>query len=149
MMTSSPFRSRWALLAPLLAPLGCSDLANCPEGRDPISIETGTTDPTALTYDSAAWDSLDAFPAMTEVIFRHGLGITPGSVQTFLAFTPNGTNGKAAGSVAETAGNQALIECVDSQVIVLKNDTCEQGFFVRVFAVASPSGKKADRSCTE
>lgn len=146
---TSPFVPRlWAQLALVLTLLGCSSLDNCPDGQDPISIETGTTDTTALTYDSAAWDALDAFPAMTSVIFKHDLDITPSSIQTFLSFTATGTNGNGVGSVAESAGNQALIECVDSQVIVLKNDTCERDFFVRVFAVATPNGRRGDRSCS-
>jgi hypothetical protein len=125
-------------LAALFALAGCSSLDNCPEGRDDIVAvpdDQGHWDVANSYYESAAWDGpLDAFPAKTELSFTHHLGVTPLLVKAYLAFAPNGTNGAGGGSVAEVAGNEVLYECVDSNLIVIKNDTCERSFFVRVVA---------------
>lgn len=127
-------RSPW-LVAALCACFGCSSLDNCPSALDPITIETGATDQEHLSYESAPWSgTLDAFPAKTELYFKHDLGITPLNVKAYLAFSKEGTNGADHGSVAESAGNQDLISCVDSHVIVVHNDTCEKSFFIRVTA---------------
>jgi hypothetical protein len=143
----SSLRLLAALVA--LAAFGCGSLDNCPDALDPITIDTGKTDVDKLVYESAPWDGgpagLDPFPAKTELRFKHGLGVTPLIVKAYLSFTKNGTNGASGGSVAESAGNQDLIECVDSHVIVLKNDTCERSFFVRVVAAEQAPEDLADK----
>jgi hypothetical protein len=122
------------LLAALAALGGCSELDNCPDSKDPIPIETGMSDASAFTYESAPDDVLDAFPAKTVLTFKHELGFTPLIVEPYLAFSKDGTNGKGGGSIALSAGNQTLIECKDAHVIVIKNDTCEPNFFIKVAA---------------
>lgn len=133
----------------LLASLGCSSLDNCPEGHDgTIVIETGRSNKDALTYESAPWDGpLDAFPAKSTVTFVHDLGVTPLHVEPMLAFTKDGTHGAHGGSVAPSAGNQSLIDCVDSHVIVVRNDTCEKSFFIRVDAFGA--GEDRGKQCSE
>jgi len=115
---------------------GCSALDNCPDGQsEPIEITTGDSDPDARTYESAPWGGpLDAFPAKTALVFRHELGFTPLHVEPLLSFSKDGTHGAEGGSVALSAGNQTLIDCVDSHVIIVRNDTCEKGFYIRVEA---------------
>ena len=145
MMTDPRLRLLAALLATTVS-CGCSSLDNCPNGTDePILIDTGTTDKAALTFESAPWDgTLDAFPAKTQLEFKHDLGVTPLLVKAYLSFTKLGTNDQDGGSVTEVAGNEAPVECVDSHVIVVKNDTCEKNFFIRVVAIgASPSSDTA------
>jgi hypothetical protein len=66
--------------------------------------------------------------------FEHGLGTTPEIVNTYVSFERQGSD------VTENAGNQGRIKCVDSQEIVIKNDTCEESFYIRVVAYASGSG---------
>ena len=66
-----------------------------------------------------------------------------------LSFSPHGTNGAGGGSVSASAGNSTLMDCMDSDVIVLRNDTCEDDFYVRVVVWAVPEGKTGDHSCTE
>ena len=114
---------------------GCSELDNCPDSKDPITIDTGTSDPATVRYASSPDDALDAFPAKTELIFKHELGVTPLVVQPYLAFSKDGTDNGGPGSYAPTAGNQALITCKDSHVIKIKNDTCEASFFIQVVAI--------------
>lgn len=114
---------------------GCGALDNCPDGqKEPIDITTGKTDVDALFYESAAWNEFDHFPAKTKLRFEHHLGVTPKLVKAYLAFNEHGTNNAEAGSFAETAGNQSLYNCVDSNVIILRNDTCEEHFYVKLVA---------------
>ena len=136
------------LLAALTALGGCSELDNCPDSKDPITIETGMSDPATFTYESAPDDALDAFPAKTQLIFKHELGFTPLIVEPYLAFAKNGTNGSGGGSTALTAGNQTLIECKDAHVIVVKNDTCEPSFFIKVAAYGQAPNDNGN-SCSE
>lgn len=115
---------------------GCGALDNCPDGQaEPIVITGRRSDADEQTFESVTWSGpLDSFPAKSALAFEHGLGFTPLDVEPYLSFTPEGTRDADGGSVALSAGNQSLIECVDSNVIVLRNDTCENGFYIRVTA---------------
>ena len=138
-------------LAVLVTSSGCSELNNCVEGSDEvIVVEGGTTYPDSLVYVSAPTDGpLTPFPAKRPVQFTHGLGVTPFFWDSELSFAPHGTNGAGGGSISKSAGNPTLLDCMDSDVIVLRNDTCEDGFFVRVVVEAAPEGPTGDHSCTE
>jgi hypothetical protein len=145
-------RSRWAATFSafvLLATLtGCGE-DKCPEhGSDPpIEIEDGNTDLDALIYESAPWGGpLHEFTPNTPLAFRHGLGHTPEIVSTYVSFSSNGTDGS---NVSENAGNQGLIKCVDADVIVMVNDTCEPNLYIRVAASASPSAPTDEKCLTE
>jgi hypothetical protein len=139
-----------ALLAALLLLLsGCDQLDNCPDAKAPITADPkkGRTNLEAFTYESAPWDgNFQPFPPNTDVHFEHGLGIPPFLVTTYLSFEVEGTNGAGGGDATENAGNQARIQCVDHERIVIENDTCEEDFFVRVVAIASP-GDSTDVVC--
>ncbi|HXK20358.1 MAG TPA: hypothetical protein VNG33_21255 [Polyangiaceae bacterium] len=122
------------LLLPGLA--ACSSLSNCPKGEEPRIITTGKTytDP-SLFYESAPlWGPLDAFPAQTELVFVHNLGVTPEAPESMLSFSKDGIVG---GELTPNAGNQGEITCVDDKVIVIKNGTCEKDFYIRVTAAAT------------
>ena len=126
----------------LSSAVGCSALDNCPEMENARLIQGGYVDTEKLIYESKPWgEDLDHFPAKTTLWFEHGLGVTPLNVTPYLSFTAKGTNDADHGSVATSAGNQSLIDCVDSRYIVLRNDTCEPSFYVRVTA----EGEGADR----
>lgn len=146
-----------ALSAVLLLALsnGCSDLRNCPnDNPDPISMDTdkASRDLTAITYQSAPDNDLDEFKAKTKYRFVHELGVTPLFVKVYLSFDQFGTDtpkkdddsaGAPAqdgpGSIAESAGNQALIDCKDAHVIEVRNDTCQDFFIYLVAADAVPT----------
>lgn len=115
---------------------GCGALDNCPDGQsEPIVITGRPSDPVEKSFESAPWGgTLDSFPAKTALAFEHELGFTPLHVEPYLSFKKEGTHDADGGSVALSAGNQSLIDCVDSNVIVVRNDTCENGFFIRVTA---------------
>ena len=122
---------------------GCSGLDNCPDASStaievPVpegDAEAGPADGTPSVYESSSWkgDRM-AFPAKTCMRFKHGLGTTPEIVNTYVSFERRGSD------VTENAGNQGRFKCVDSQEIVIKNDTCEEDFYIRVVAYASGSG---------
>ncbi len=135
----------------LTATCGCSELDNCPDGSDkPITIDTGTTDQANLSFESAPWGGpLDAFPAKRQLEFKHDLGVTPLLVKAYLSFSKVGTNESDPGSVTEVAGNEGPFECVDSKVIVVKNDTCEKSFFIRVVALGASPNSDTDTHCGE
>jgi hypothetical protein len=136
-------------LVALVTSSGCSELNNCAEGSDvPIIVEGGTTDPENLVYVSAPWEALTKFPPKRMLRFEHNLGVTPWLVLPYLSFAEHGTNGSGGGSVTLASGNATLVECADSRVIVLRNDTCEEDFYVRVVAEALPDGETKE-TCGE
>jgi hypothetical protein len=144
-MTNSSLRL-FAALGVVAATCGCSDLDNCPDGQDTITIDRGpdSTDKDVWMFSSSAgWDSFDHFPAKTEIKFKHDLGV-PLVPQGFLAFTPNAM---ADGSFTQAAGNSLEFTCLDSHTIVVKNDTCERKFYVKVVAFGSPNGVMDDDHC--
>ena len=143
-MTNSWLRLLTALGALLLAS-GCSELDNCPDGRDPITIDRpDSTDKDVWIFDSSKdWDSFDEYPAKTKLRFKHDLGV-PLGVEVFLSFTAKATS---EGSFTPAAGNTAEVSCMDSHTIVVKNDTCERSFFVKVVAFGSPNGVMDDDHC--
>ena len=145
-MTNSCLRLLAALGA-LATTSGCSDLDNCPDGRDPITIDRpGSTDKDAWIFESSAgWDAFDEFPAKTKLRFKHDLGV-PLAPQAFLSFKEKAIS---EGSFTEAAGNSVEFDCIDSHTIVIKNDTCERGFFVKVVAFGSPNGVMNDDRCGE
>lgn len=138
----------WGALVALLGALGCSELDNCPDSQSPRVVTDGRSDPERLYYESKSWgENLDPFPAKSALWFEHGLGITPLDVRPFLSFTRNGTNNGDSGSVTPASGNPSLIDCVDSRYIVLRNDSCERDFHVRVVALGE--GEDLEDGCGE
>lgn len=162
-MTERILRALGALC--LLSTTACSAMRNCPDDtKEPIVIDHGVSDATALTYDSVGgWgygklpsgdaQPLDHFPAKTKLRFEHEMGVIPLEVKVYLSFDPNGANGSGPGSVAESAGNQDLIDCVDAHIIEIKNDTCEDGFYIRVTASdavpTKPGAPDRSNACSE
>jgi len=146
-MTNSCLR-RLSVLAALVATCGCSELDNCPDPRDPITIDRPeATDKANSIFDSSAgWEAFDEFPAKTELRFKHDLGL-PVVVQSYLSFTAQATNGAGGGSFTEAAGNEVSWECIDSHWIVIKNDTCERSFFVKVVAEGKPDADMTVDKC--
>ncbi|MFZ5890921.1 MAG: hypothetical protein ACOY0T_07715 [Myxococcota bacterium] len=115
----------------------CSATDSCPNAQPVRIIDTGTTDTNELLYESAPWNGpLEPFPAMSELIFKHHLGVTPQIMQTHVSFSQNGTDGSG---LAENAGDTGEMTCVDSQVIRVRNNTCENHLFIRVVAMATRS----------
>ena len=102
---------------------------------DPVRVTEGTVDPSGSSYESAPWNGPYLhFPGGRRYRLEHHLGRTPVLVQTYLSFSEEPMSG---GNAAESAGNQAVIEAVDDEIILVHNDTCAE-FWLRVVALAGP-----------
>ena len=127
-----------AALPLLFALLGCGE--KCPrESEDDARRFTGgTTSPERTYYESNAWDEgFVDFPAGRRWALVHGLRETPIELKSYLAFKAHPFPKGGHGFVAESAGNQVLIEGIDEESIRIRNDTCEH-FYVRIVASALP-----------
>ena len=127
----------WLLLLSVfsISAVGCSSA--CDTGgssQDTVRFSGGHTDPTLSRYESNGFDEpFLVFPPGRRYEFPHGLGQVPTQLGIFLAFQANNT------SFSLAAGNEALIEAVDANVIRIRNDTCAD-FYVRVDAGVAPRG---------
>jgi len=126
---------RVLLLAALA--VGCS--ASCPREEDDAAhpYTSGTTSADLTYFETNAWDaSFVDFPAGRRWAIRHGLGQLPREITSYLGLKANPLPAHADGFVAESAGNQVLIEGVDAETIRVRNDTCEH-FYLRLVATAA------------
>ena len=111
---------------------GCSALGNCPPEGDDLYVETGVTlEDAKMYYSSPSWGPRDKYPAKTTLHFIHNLGFTPEYMQSYISFEPDTSD------FSENTGNQGRWKCMDDRQIVIKNDTCEEDFYVFVTAFGS------------
>ena len=130
-------RRAYALGAALVL-FGCE--STCPRETEevPTPYEGGNTNTAATLYETNAWDeSFVDFPAGRRLALHHGLESVPVEIRSYVAFKaePVPDDETKPGFVAESAGNQVLIERVDDEVIRVRNDTCEH-FYLRLVASA-------------
>jgi hypothetical protein len=126
-----------AVVVPLLAACGSS----CPrEAEDTAkSYEKGRTSADGTYYETNAWHEYFVdFPAGRRWALVHGLRETPIELRSYLAFRKDPLPENGRGFVAESAGNQVLIEGVDEESVRVRNDTCEH-FWLRLVASTVPS----------
>jgi hypothetical protein len=126
-----------ALLASCLAACGSS----CPRESEDTArrYEKGRTSSDRAFYETNAWDEYFVdFPAGRRWALVHGLSETPIELRSYLAFKKDPLPKGGKGFVAESAGNQVLIEGVDEDSIRVRNDTCEH-FWLRLVASTVPS----------
>lgn len=109
-----------------------------PNGHEPIRFRAGFT--TGDIYQTgAATDEMLHFPSGRIYDFEHHLGACPPVVLSYISFVPHPITGDApsrVNNVALAAGNEALIEGCDDEIIRVRNDTCAE-FFLRVVAVGA------------
>jgi hypothetical protein len=131
-------RNPWWLLA------GAVLLTGCPCGHEDSTIAYRGGTANGDTYESSSWDGpwLD-FPGGRRYVLAHHLGRVPSSVTTYLSFKeypgPFGDADAQPGNVSQGAGNASLIELVDAQNIMVRNDTCSD-YHLRVVAQAPVVG---------
>lgn len=130
----------WLLLSVVsLSAVGCS--STCDTGgssQDTVRFTGGHTDLTLSRYESNGFDEpFLVFPPGRRYEFPHGFGQVPTQLGIFLAFQDEPLKNNSSFSLA--AGNEALIEAVDANVIRIRNDTCAD-FYVRVDAGVAPRG---------
>ena len=77
------------------------------------------------------------FPAGRRLALVHGLRETPIELRSYLGFKEHPFPESGEGFVAESAGNQVLIEDVNDEFIRVRNDTCEH-FYLRIVASTFP-----------
>jgi hypothetical protein len=115
--------------------LGC-DKAN--RGDRAVPYTTGRIEDGI--YLTNGWnEDFVEFPAGVTISIEHGLGREP-EVFTWLSFWQKPHERE---NSAESAGNQVLIERVDSESIEVRNDTCQK-FWLRLVAI--PRGEVAPSS---
>jgi hypothetical protein len=148
-------RSIWIVLLVSLgltsstaATLGCSDCSVY--GQDPVVYDGGDTNASRTIFQSSAVEApLLHFPQGRVYEFHHGLGATPVTVDIFVSFCEQlqscskTSDKEKPNNVALSAGNQSLIEAWDDEIIRIRNDTCENNFYVRVVALADPDQVEA------
>jgi hypothetical protein len=123
----------------VLRPLVTAAFASCLALGCSPPCETSTSE--AVTYDggtkangvyesSAINGQYLHFPGGRRYALRHGLSTTPQVISIFVAFEeyPLKEN-----NFSPAAGNQAVIEVVDSEIVQVRNDTCDD-LYVRVVA---------------
>lgn len=130
-------------LAVAAALLGCG--SSCPREseEDARAFREGRTSADGTFYETNGWDEpfMD-FPAGRRLALVHGLREAPPTLTSYLAFKKKPLPEDGRGFVSESAGNQVLIEGVDSEVIRVRNDTCEH-FWLRLVASTWPESDGA------
>jgi len=98
--------------------------------------------PSGAVYETGApGEPLLPFHAGQTYDLVHGLGVTPTSVQGYVSFAEQLTEDgdpldlDHPNNVAETAGNQLVIERWDDEIVRVRNDTCGE-FYLRVVLTA-------------
>lgn len=113
-------------------------------GQDPVEFTEGLTNQSRTVYQTGGVsDEMLHFPQGRTYDLMHGLGTVPVSVDVFLSFrdrlTSTGSKDDKTqpNNVAESAGNQAVIEVWDEERIRVRNDTCAE-FYLRAVVIADP-----------
>jgi hypothetical protein len=125
--------ARGACALAILASLGCETTCD-PDGKAPQRFSGGTTNEARTSYESSTWDGpFLFFPSGRTYRLEHGLGQTPASYHVYLSFAEFPFRGSG---VAESAGNQAIVEAINDEYVEVRNDTCAE-YFLRLTATTS------------
>lgn len=132
---------RWLLLAAVASSVvfGCSPPCETSD-TEAVTYDGGTT--ANGVYESSAIDGQYLhFPGGRRYALRHGLGTKPQLVDVYVAFEeyPLKQN-----NISPAAGNQAVIEVVDTEIVQLRNDTCDDLYLRVVASGSSPTDAGAD-----
>jgi hypothetical protein len=121
------------------APIICACSSSCPrEDEDARPFNGGNTSADRTVYETNGWhDDFVDFPAGRRLALMHGLAQAPIEVRSYLAFSKDPLPDHGRGVVAESAGNQVLIQNVDEDSVDVRNDTCEH-FYLRLVASTVP-----------
>lgn len=122
----------------------CGPTCDRDPGTPPVVYEGGITKSGVYTSSDVSGPLLD-FPPGRTYRFMHHLGVRPLPPLTYLAFDaypiegPGNDTGRSS-NLALSAGNQAVIEAVTDEYIDVRNDTCADGSYLYVLAIAPGSG---------
>jgi hypothetical protein len=108
-----------------------------PEDNPAVLYTQGTA--AGGVYLSSPWDGeLLLFRGGMRYDLQHHLGAAPRWTQTYLSFERYGTSD--GGSLAPAAGNQAVVEAIDDQVVRIANDSCaDYWLLVAAGSTATPA----------
>jgi hypothetical protein len=121
--------------------LGCSPPCETSDA-DPVRFEGGKTE--AGIYETSPWEGPYLhFPGGRRYQLIHDLGTTPPIVMSYVSPSKHPFKDNNA---SENAGNQGVIELVNSEMIQIRNDTCAE-FYLRV--VAYSAGTVTDAGITD
>ncbi len=123
----------------------CSACAPCPvHSGETEEYRDGLVSATGASYQTTApGEAFLPFPSGQTYDLYHGLGEPPSSIHGYVSFVPrleadgDPFDHDRPNNVAETAGNQMVIERWDEELIRIRNDTCAD-LYVRVIAYADP-----------
>jgi hypothetical protein len=102
-------------------------------GQSPIEYRGGSVNTAGTVYETTDINGEYLhFPAGRVYDLVHGLVTAPYKVTTYVSFDAQLSEDN---NIAESAGNQVVIEKVDSSVVRLRNDTCAE-FYLRAVAEA-------------
>jgi hypothetical protein len=124
--------------AAALSSLACqSTTSTCSRDADLVTVHPEDGIIEGKTYRSSNYGGpYQFFPPNRTISFEHGLGVTPYSVQLWVAFFKDGTLAPAAGNMAELRGADGDTEpALDDTRIAVHNDTCTE-FYLWVVATA-------------
>jgi hypothetical protein len=114
-------------------------------GQDPVVFTDGMTNQSLTVYQTGGvGDEMLHFPQGRTYQLVHGLGTTPVSVDIFLSFRSELSESAddredrvEPNNVSPSAGNQAVIEIWNDEIIQVRNDTCAE-FYLRAVVIADP-----------
>lgn len=113
-------------------------------GQDPVPFTEGTTNEARTYYETARPDEeMLHFPQGRIYELHHGLGYQPLDIDIFLSFakrltaTGDTEDKTKPNNIAETAGNQAVIQAWNDEFITVRNDTCAE-FYLRAVIIGDP-----------
>jgi hypothetical protein len=113
-------------------------------GRTPIVFTDGVVNESRTIYQSTSVDGeLLHFPEGRTYDFVHGLGSRPIGFDVYLSFRerldPDGdpSDETEPNNLSLAAGNQAVIEEWNDEIIRVRNDTCAE-VYIRFVAYADP-----------
>lgn len=122
---------------------GCESACPRETEKEATPYDIGNANALGTVYETNGWDEeFVHFPAGRRVALRHGLATVPVEIRSYLAFKacPFPADENEPGFVAESAGNQVLIERVDDEVVRVRNDTCEEFWLRLVASTADATG---------
>jgi hypothetical protein len=124
-----------------LSSVACTKTSTCSRDADLVTVPASEGIVEGKTYRSSNFGGpYQYFPPARTISFEHGLGVTPYSVQFWVAFTGSGTPpptlAPAAGNIAELRAAEGDTEpALDATRIAVHNDTCSD-FYLWVVATA-------------
>jgi hypothetical protein len=127
----------------LLALSGCGPTCKRDPGDPPVVYEDGKTSPSKLHYMTGSFeDRFLRFPGGRTYRLEHQLGRSPARLTTYVSFSEcplqegdDCSCSSCGGGFSESAGNQAIIEDVNDEFILVRNDTCAE-FYLRIEATS-------------